>query len=79
MATKYTLLQERLADEVIAYAEEHYNEDGWDILIETCERREVVTAVGKAKTLKAARRSVRRGLGITLRAEMREEIQSTIW
>ena len=66
-----------LIDAVRAHAVEHYNEDGWDYVVECWEDWEILAVVRGSKKESQAIRKVRkqvRALG-----DHRTEIQATEW
>lgn len=72
---------ETLATEITEYALDHYDRGGWDFLVETVERAELVKVLteAKCKTLKSAVTVVRREFALGLLDERRREIQNTAW
>jgi hypothetical protein len=59
-----------------AHALQHYNEDGWDILVETYEDEDILDIIeGKAVTFDEAIKVLQAGLKI--QDDFRKEIQST--
>jgi spore coat protein CotH len=66
-----------LAD-IREHAIKHYNEDGWDILVETYEDEDILEIIeGKAVTFDEAIKVLHKGLKI--QDDYRKEIQSTAW
>ena len=59
-----------------AHAVQHYNEDGWDILVETYEDEDILDIIeGKAVTVEDAIKVLHAGLKI--QDDYRKEIQAT--
>jgi len=69
---------DNLVSEVKEFAYENYD-NGWDSLVECHDDAEIRTAIGRARTLKGALKNVDEALGITLYAERRSDIESTIF
>ena len=61
---------------VIRYALDHYNEDGWDILIETVPKMAVALVCCDITDKDEALKVVAEKFGITIAAERRSEIQA---
>ena len=57
------------------HARRNYNRDGWDMLVECWEDRDIVKAMGEASTVKQAIRNVR--MVLKLSDDYRREIEST--
>lgn len=51
------LMQRRLVREVKHYADTHYNQ-GWDIVLETMEDRDILETIGRARTTDGALRNM---------------------
>lgn len=49
-----------LVAHVKAHATEHYNRNGWDIVVETMSDEEIAALIGSTKSEKVARARVRR-------------------
>ena len=59
------------------HAEQHYEEDGWDFLVECWSDAEIAEEIGDADSEEVA---IRRCLIVTrILADQRREIQSTAW
>ena len=59
------------------HATEHYNEDGWDFLVECWEDSDIGEAIDEAVTIEDAIRMAHRA--VSLMDEQRAEVVSTIW
>lgn len=66
-----------LVDAVRAHAIQHYNEDGWDYIVECWEDWEILEVVRGCKKESQAIRKVRKQ--IKALADHRSEIQATAW
>jgi hypothetical protein len=49
----------RFVEDVKAYALDHYNQDGWDFIVETFEDAELSDEIGRARTAAGAIRKVK--------------------
>jgi hypothetical protein len=58
------------------YAHEHYEEHGWDVLIECHTDAEIVKAIGKATTVKGAISNVARAFALKAYDDRRRDIQA---
>ena len=58
------------------YARKHYEKDGWDIVVECYDDKELATIIGKARTVQGAIAKVKAHVGpqANYRAEIRSEI-----
>lgn len=56
--------RQSLIDAVRRYAEEHYCENGWDIIAETFDDEELAEAIGRARTERGAIRKVAEHAGL---------------
>ncbi len=79
MASEHSASTATTAIELVAavkrHALDHYEEDGWDIVIECWSDNEIAEAIGTARTEAGAVRAVRRAVKPV--AEHRDEIQRT--
>lgn len=65
-----------LVECVKRYATDHYNEGGWDYIIECYTDAELADIIGyRVKTAAGAIKKVARETGIHVRAEVRDDIQ----
>lgn len=69
-----TEAQAALVAAVKAHALAHYEEDGWDFVVECYEDADILEAIGNAETEAAAIEAVKRGC--SLQDERRREVQS---
>jgi hypothetical protein len=58
------------------YATAHYNEGGWDILVECHTDQEIAEALGNTTSLKQAIRKVRKAFGLGAQAAHRKEVMA---
>lgn len=72
-----TDLETMLVAQVRAYAEKHYNEDGWDFLVECWEDEDIAEAIEGATTVEAAIEECR--ATVSLLDERRQEVRSEIF
>jgi hypothetical protein len=66
-----------MVEAVKAHAVEHYEEDGWDYLVECYSDGEVEELIGKARTIAGAIKKV--GKVMKDKGDYRAEIQATAW
>lgn len=59
------------------HAMKHYEEDGWDYIVESYDRRELLELVGKSRTVKTAIDKAHRE--VKLLNDRRRDIQATAW
>jgi hypothetical protein len=69
--------KEELVKAVRDYAIAHYEQDGWDYIVETYTDAELAEEIGQAHTVKGAIAKVRRTA--RLLDERRRDIESTAW
>lgn len=43
-----------LAQQLMAYAEGHYEDGGWDVIVECWSEEDIIAQIGKARTLAGA-------------------------
>ena len=53
-----------ILEAVKAHAQKHYNEDGWDFIVECYTDKELTELIGKCKTVDAAIKKVKHITGI---------------
>lgn len=70
---------EELVQRVKAHARDHYEEGGWDILIECHTDAEIVAWIGKPMTEAGAIRKVKMESGIGIVDDRRRDIQGEIF
>jgi hypothetical protein len=58
-ARRVTLTNAELIAAVRAHAVEHYNDGGWDVIVECWEDEDIARQIGAARTLKGALRKLR--------------------
>lgn len=68
-----------LLSEVLGYLCRAYEFDGNDILVETYSKDELLSMMGKSKTVSGALWAIREKTGVQHMAAHRSEIQSTAW
>lgn len=68
-----------LARYVIRHALDHYEEDGWDYLVETVGHQQIMLAVREAQTPKEALKLAAEAFGLRDLDERRKEVQGTEW
>ena len=66
-----------LIDAVRGYAVEHYNEDGWDYVVECWEDWEIQEIVRGCRSESQAIRKVRKQVKVL--GDYRDEIRATAW
>lgn len=66
-----------MVDAVKAHAADHYEEDGWDYLVECYSDVEIVGLIGGARTVAGAIKKV--GKVMRDKGDYRAEIQATAW
>lgn len=66
-----------LIDAVRAHAVEHYNEDGWDYVVECWEDYEILAVVRGSRNEGQAIRKVRKQVRVL--SDHRDEIRATAW
>lgn len=71
------MTQQDLVKGVRDYALAHYEEDGWDILVECMSDEEIVEEMGEAKDLLTAIQNVR--VWCKMRNSRREDIQGEVF
>jgi hypothetical protein len=71
------LTAEDLLRAVKEHATAHYEEDGWDFLVECHSDAEIMQAIGKATTVPAAIRNAKQNLGLVEQAQQRAEVLAT--
>jgi len=66
-----------MVEAVKAHAVDHYEEDGWDYLVECYSDAEVEEMLGKCRTVAGAIKKV--GYFMKEKGDYRAEIQATAW
>ena len=66
-----------MVDAVKAHAVAHYEEGGWDYLVECYSDAEVAELIGRARTVAGAIKKVAKIMKI--KGDYRDEIQATAW
>lgn len=61
------------------YALDHYEERGWDVLVECHTEAEIAAAIGNATTVPSACANVSKALGLRVFDEHRKDIQAEIF
>jgi hypothetical protein len=73
----YMTTTKEMVDAVKAHAVEHYEEDGWDYLVECYSNEEVEELIGKCRTVSGAIKKVAKIMKI--KGDYRDDIQATAW
>lgn len=71
------ILDQDLVDAVRTHALQHYEDDGWDFVVECWEDWEILAVVKGSKSESQAIRRVRRQVRVL--SDHRREIQATAW
>ena len=71
------MTKDELVSAVKQHAVDHYEEDGWDYLVECYSDAEVAELIGGARTVNGAIKKVAKVMKI--KGDYREDIQATAW
>lgn len=66
-----------MVEAVKSYAQENYNNGGWDYVVEAYDKEDIVKAIGAATSIEQAIHNVEEEVGI--RDEYRRDIQAEIF
>lgn len=68
-----------LVEAVKAYARDHYETGGWDVVIECHSDAEIAGAIGKAKTVKGAIANVAKAFALRAFDSRRKDVMGEIF